>query len=215
LGRTQTIVYYLHELMKQGRFAGLPIYVDSPLAANATEVYHLHPECFDEETAKLLEDDPDLFGGKRIQYLRTPDESKTLNGRKEPCVIIASSGMCEAGRILHHLKHDIEDDRNTVLIVGFQAPDTLGRRLVEKQPKVRILDHWYQPRAEIVQMSGFSSHGDHDDLLAYYAPLVRRTRQVRLVHGESEQAEMLAKALREKGFADVAVPGQGETVSIG
>jgi metallo-beta-lactamase family protein len=214
LGRTQTVVFYLHELMKQGRFTDLPIYVDSPLAASATEVYHMHPECFDEETAKLLEDDPDLFGGARVQYLRTPDESKRLNGRQEPCVIIAASGMCEAGRILHHLKHNIEGERNTVLIVGFQAPDTLGRRLVEKQAKVRILDGWYQVRAEIVQMSGFSSHGDQNDLLAYFAPLAGKTKQVRLVHGEPDAAEALATALRGIGFSDVSVPGQGDIVTI-
>src|SRR5205814_4968881 len=108
LGRTQTVIYYLHQLILSGRLKNVPIFVDSPLAAEATEVFRLHPECFDEETALLLEDDPDLFGQKRIHYIRTPEESKGLNGRSDPCVIIAASGMCEAGRILHHLKHNIQ-----------------------------------------------------------------------------------------------------------
>jgi metallo-beta-lactamase family protein len=214
LGRTQSVVYDLHRLMSDGRLPDVPIFVDSPLAAEATEVFRLHPECFDEETALLLEDDPDLFGGRRIQYVRTVEESKRLNDLRKPCVIIAASGMCEAGRILHHLKHNIEDERNAVLIVGYQAPDTLGRRLVERRPEVRIFDRVYQLKAEVVVMNGFSSHADREDLLAYIAPLVGKTSKVRLVHGEPDQAEVLAKALREKGFTDVAVPELGETVSF-
>jgi metallo-beta-lactamase family protein len=166
LGRTQTVVYFLHQLMNAGKLHALPIYVDSPLAAEATEVFRLHPECFDEETARLLEEHPDLFGGKRIHYIHSVEESKALNDRPEPCVVIAASGMCEAGRILHHLKHNIEDARNTVLIVGFQAPETLGRRLVEKKPEVRILGRTYKVRAEVVAANGFSSHADHSDFLA-------------------------------------------------
>src|SRR5262249_5199263 len=122
VGRTQTVVYFLHRLMNEGRLPALPIFVDSPLASDTTEVFRLHPECFDEETALLLEDDPDVFGEKRIRYVRSVEESKKLNDLRDPCVIIASSGMCEAGRILHHLKHNIEDERNAVLIVGYQAP---------------------------------------------------------------------------------------------
>jgi metallo-beta-lactamase family protein len=214
LGRTQSVVYDLHRLMSAGRLPDVPIFVDSPLAAEATEVFRLHPECFDEETALLLEDDPDLFGGRRIRYVRTVEESKRLNDLREPCVIIAASGMCEAGRILHHLKHNVEDERNAVLIVGYQAPDTLGRRLVERRPEVRIFDRTYQLKAEVVVMNGFSSHADRDDLLTYFAPLASKTAKVRLIHGEPDQAEALAKALREKGFADVAVPGQGEMVGL-
>src|SRR5207249_1688359 len=144
VGRTQTIVYFLHQLITAGQLAPLPIYVDSPLASAATEVFRLHPECFDADTAKLLVDDPDLFGAGLVHYVRTVEESKRLNAAKDPCVIIASSGMCESGRILHHLKHTIEDARNTVLIIGFQAPETLGRRLVERRPQVRIHDRLWQ-----------------------------------------------------------------------
>jgi len=178
LGRTQTVVYFLHQLMSSGRLPALPVFVDSPLAADATEVFRLHPECFDEATAKLLEDDPDLFGGRRIQYTRTVEESKRLNARSEPCVIIAASGMCEAGRIVHHLKHGIEDPRNTILIIGFQAPETLGRRLVERREEVRIHGQFWKLRAEVVVMNGFSSHADRNDFRDLLGPLAGQVKQV-------------------------------------
>jgi len=142
------------------------------------------------------------------------DDSKQLNERKEPGVIIAASGMCESGRILHHLRHNIEDPRPTVLMVGFQAPGTLGRRLVDKAAEVRIHDHLYKVRAEIVVLSGFSSHAGHDELLAAFAPLAGKVRHVRLVHGEPSAAEKLAADLRAAGFADVAVPAPGQTVTL-
>ena len=214
VGRTQTVVYFLHRLMNEGRLPALPIFVDSPLASGATEVFRLHPECFDEETALLLEDDPDVFGEKRIHYVRTVEESKRLNDLRDPCVIIASSGMCEAGRILHHLKHNIEDERNAVLIVGYQAPETLGKRLVEGRPEVRLLDRIYKLRAEVVVMNGFSSHADRQDFLDYLGPLAGQTRKVRLVHGEPVQSEALAETLRSHGFSDVAVPDRGESASL-
>jgi metallo-beta-lactamase family protein len=214
LGRTQTVVYFLHQLIRDGRLTELPIFVDSPLSTEATAVFRLHPECFDEETALLLEEDPDLFGGRRIRYVQSVEESKSLNDRRDPCIIIASSGMCESGRVLHHLRHNVEDPRNTVLIIGFQAPDTLGRRLVERQPKVRILDHWLQLNAEVVVLNGFSSHADRNDLLALLGPLAGQTAKVRLVHGDPDQSEALAQALRDKGFADVTVPQPGDAVPL-
>lgn len=213
LGRTQTIVYDLHQLMQAGKLKDLDIFVDSPLAANATEVFRLHPECFDEETGVLWQLHPDLFGQERVRYLRTVEESKQLNSAG-PCIIIAASGMCEMGRILHHLKHNIEDPRNTVLIIGFQAPNTLGRRLVERLPEVRILGKALKPRAEIVTMNGFSSHADHDDLLNALTPLRERARQVCLVHGELPAAESLATDLRAAGFPRVAIPDRGQVVVV-
>lgn len=215
LGRTQTIIYFLHQLIRAGKLGDVPIFVDSPLAAAATEVFRLHPECFDEETLALLEGDPDLFGGSRIRYTRSVEESKQLNARRDPAVVIAASGMCEAGRILHHLKHNLEDPKATVLLVGFQAPHTLGRRLAERREVVRVFDREYKLRAEVLNLNGFSAHGDHDDLLAYLSPLARETKRMRLVHGEPEPAAALAAALRAKGFADVAVPDRGETVEVG
>lgn len=214
LGRTQTIVYALHRLIQSGKLWDFRIYVDSPLAADATEVFRLHPECFDEPTALLLADDPDLFGRQRVRYVRAVEDSKALNDRREPCVIIAASGMCEAGRIQHHLKHNIEDPRNTVLIAGYQADNTLGRRLVERLPEVRIHDRLFKLNAEVVIMNGFSSHADHPALIAALAPLAGQTRQVCLVHGDPEPAEALAADLRRHGFTKVDVPERGQTVLL-
>jgi metallo-beta-lactamase family protein len=214
LGRTQTVVYYLHQLIRDGKLPDLPIYVDSPLSAEATEVFRLHPECFDDQTAELLVSDPDLFGGKRIHYLHGVEESKALNDQPGPAVIIAASGMCEAGRILHHLKHHVADPRTTVLMVGFQAPNTLGRRLIDHQPEVRILDRIYPVRAEVIAFNGFSSHADQNDFMDLLGPLAAQTRHVRLVHGEPERAEALAAALRAHGFPDVAIPDRGESIEL-
>jgi metallo-beta-lactamase family protein len=214
LGRTQLLVYYLHQLIQGGQLPEVPIFVDSPLGTAATEVFRLHPECFDEETIRLLEDDPDLFGRKRVHYVESVEESKQLNGLKEPCVILASSGMCEAGRILHHLKQGIGDSRNTVLLVGFQAPDTLGRRLAERRPEVRILGGVYPVRAEVEVLHGMSAHADRGELLTQLGPLAGQVDRVRLVHGDRDQAESLAQALRAQGFKDVGVPERGDTVTL-
>jgi metallo-beta-lactamase family protein len=214
LGRTQTVLYQLHELVAAHKLPNIPIYVDSPLALEATEVFRLHPECFDEETLRLIESAPDLFGGKHVHYVRSVEESKALNQRTEPCIIIAASGMCEAGRILHHLKHNIEDPRNTVLLVGHQAQDTLGRRLAEHHSQVRVLNRQLSLRAEVVALNGFSAHADHDDFLACLGPLAGKTKKVRLVHGEPESAAALAEALKEAGFTDVAAPQRGESVEV-
>ncbi len=214
MGRTQTIVYFLHQLVAAGQLPPLPIYVDSPLSAAATEVFRLHPECFDEETSQLLYKDHDLFGEKLVRFIHSVAESKALNGRDDPCIIISASGMCESGRILHHLRHNIEDPRNTILIIGFQAPETLGRRLVEKRPGVRILNAVCQLKAEVVVMNGFSGHAGRDDLLAALSPLAEPKRKLRLVHGEPDQAEALLVTLKERGFVDIAYPERGASVVV-
>ncbi len=214
VGRTQTVVFFMHQLINAGRLPDVPVYVDSPMAVKATEVFRNHPECFDEETLELLKKQPDLFGEQHVRYVEKVQDSIALNGRREPCVIISASGMCEAGRILHHLKHNIEDPSNTVLIVGFQAPDTLGRKLVERREEVRILGRTLKVRAEIVVLNGLSSHADHGELLKSLSPLVGTAQRVRLVHGELERAEALAAGLKVAGFADVAVPDRGESTPV-
>jgi metallo-beta-lactamase family protein len=214
VGRTQTIVYFLHQLMSAGRLPDLPIFVDSPMAVRATEVFRAHPECFRDETIRLLRTHPDLFGEQHIRYVDKVHESIALNHRPGPCVIISASGMCEAGRILHHLKHNIEDPRSTILIVGYQAPDTLGHRLIEHRPEVRILGQMFQVKAEVVVLNGFSSHADHGDLLRELGPLVGTAQKVRLVHGEPDRAAALAEGLKGIGFTDVAVPDRGDTATI-
>jgi metallo-beta-lactamase family protein len=214
VGRTQTVVYFLHQLVQAGRLPDVPVYVDSPMAVRATEVFRAHPEVFDEEALRLLAEQPDLFGEQHIHYVEKVHDSIALNGRPGPCVIISASGMCEAGRILHHLKHNIEDPRNTVLIVGYQADGTLGRRLVERRPEVRILGKMVAVRAEIVVLNGLSCHADHGDLLRSLGAVRGVAQRMRLVHGEPERAEALADGLRAAGFADVAVPDRGESVPV-
>ncbi len=213
VGRTQTIVYFLHQLIRAGRLPDLPVYVDSPMAVRATEVFRAHPECFGDETLQLLREHPDLFGEQHIRYVEKVHESIALNDRPGPCVIISASGMCEAGRILHHLKHTVEDPRSTILIAGYQAEGTLGRRLVERRPEVRILGRTFALKAEVVVLNGLSSHADHANLLRALGPLAGRAR-VRLVHGEPERADALANGLRAAGFADVVVPDRGESTTV-
>jgi metallo-beta-lactamase family protein len=214
VGRTQTIVYFLHQLINTGRLRDVPIFVDSPMALRATEVFRAHPECFDEEALQLLREHPDLFGEQHVRYVENVNESIALNEMREPCVIISASGMCEAGRVLHHLRHNIEDPRNTILIAGFQAPETLGRRLVERRPEVRILGQLWPVKAEVVVLNGLSSHADHADLLRDLGPLSGTAKQVRLVHGEPERAEALAQGMRSIGFAEVAIAERGESVMV-
>jgi metallo-beta-lactamase family protein len=214
VGRTQTIVYFLHQLIEAGRLPDVPVYVDSPLSTRATEVFRAHPDCFDDEARRLLEEHPDLFGEQHIRYVEKVHESIALNHLPGPAVIISASGMCEAGRILHHLKHHIGDPTSTVLIAGYQAEGTLGRRLVERQPEVRILGQVVAVKAEIVVLNGLSSHADHGDLLRSLGPLAGTARQVRLVHGEPERAAALAEGLRAAGFADVAIADRGESVPV-
>jgi metallo-beta-lactamase family protein len=214
VGRTQTVIYFLHQLMAAKKLPDLDIFVDSPMATRATEVFRAHPECFDDQTQALLAADPDLFVGKRVRYIESVHESIELNRRREPCVVIAASGMCEAGRILHHLKHNLGDPRNTILIAGYQAEHTLGRRLVERRPEVRVLGQTCPVKAEIVVLNGLSSHADHPELLRMIGPLAGTVQKVRLVHGEPARAEALAEGLRGIGFADVAIPDRGDQVLV-
>ena len=214
VGRTQTVVYFLHQLINAGKLPKIPMFVDSPMATRATEVFHAHPECFDDETATLFAAHPDLFGDQRVRYIESVHESVALNRNTDPCVIISASGMCEAGRVLHHLKHNLDNPNNTILIVGFQAEHTLGRRLVERRPEVRVLGQMIPVRAEIVTLNGLSSHADHGDLIRMLTPLAGKTERVRLVHGEPPRAEALATALRSLGFADVGVPARGDESQI-
>lgn len=214
VGRTQTVVYFLHQLISSGKLPKVPIFVDSPMATRASEVFANHSECFDEEMLQLLTEQPDVFGEKHVRYVESVNESVKLNRRPEPCVVISASGMCEAGRVLHHLKHGLANPLNTVLIAGFQAKDTLGRRLVEGRPEVRILGRPVPVKAEIVVLNGLSSHADHSDMLRMLTPLSGGNTKVRLVHGEPERAAKLMDGLKGIGFTDVAYPDRGENVTV-
>jgi len=217
VGRTQEIVYTLHRLTVAHKIPQLPIFVDSPLSVNVTAVFRLHPECYDEEAARFILSDrhPDPFGFKRLRYIRDVDDSKELQFLREPAIIISASGMCEAGRILHHLKNNIEDSRNTVLIVGWQAPHTLGRKLVERWEKVKIFGEEYQLRAEVEVIGGYSAHADRDGLLDYVRPLNNgRLKKVFVVHGEEEASLALAAGFRESGGPEAVVPELMEEVVL-
>jgi len=214
VGRTQTVVYELHQLIEAGRLPALPIFVDSPMAVRATEVFGAHPECFNDEARRLLVSQPELFTGRHVRYVDKVHESVELNRRPGPCVIISASGMCEGGRVLHHLRHAVEDPRNTVLIIGFQAEGTLGRRLIERHSEVSILGRRQSLRAEVVVLNGLSSHADQSELLTALAHLGSASVKIRLVHGEPARTEALAAALAAAGFGDVGVPIAGEVTAF-
>lgn len=210
VGRTQELVYRLHQLVEARDIPpDLAVFVDSPLAIDATAIYRLHPEAYDEEVEAFMAKDRhgDPFGFDMIRYTRSTNESKELNFLREPAVIISASGMAEAGRILHHLKNNIEDPRNTILIVGWQAPDTLGRRIVEKQPEVKIFGETYKLQAEVEVINGFSAHADRSELLEWAGHLRQPPAHTFIVHGEVEASFALADGLRSAhGFRNVTVP---------
>lgn len=215
VGRTQEIVYALHQLSLAGEIPEVPVFVDSPLSLNATEVFRAHPECFDEETSDFLERTEDVFGFRKLRYTRDAEESKKLNTIKTPCIIISASGMCEAGRILHHLANNIEDARNTILVVGFMAENTLGRRLVERDPMVKIFGEEYRLAAQVVKLNAFSAHADHDELIQWISAFDReRLQHLYILHGEYTQSEALAHGLGTLGLNQVAIPERGERVEI-
>lgn len=214
LERTQEIVYYLNILFQEKRIPEIPIFVDSPLAVNLTEIFTSHPECLDEETWKtFLHDQKNPFGFGRLKYITDVEDSKDLNNVKSPCIIISSAGMCEHGRILHHLKNNIEDPRNTILIVGYMAQNTLGRKILEKNEVVKIFGEPYHLRAEVVVMDAFSAHADRSDLLDYIAH-VRGLENIFLVHGEESQGLMFKNILEEEGYKNVVAPGPGEVFEL-
>ena len=216
VGRTQEIVYRLNALMNEGRLPDLQVYVDSPLAVNVTEAFRTHAECYDEEIREMLRRDPDgsVFGFKRLTYVRTVDQSKAINSAKGPAVIISASGMCENGRILHHLRNTIEDRNNLILFVSYQAVHTLGNHILSGQPHVRIMGDEFTVRAEVRRIDAFSGHADHDDLVNWVRPQAAKLRGVILVHGEMDSMRPLAAALREIGVPDVRIPARGDTIEL-
>jgi metallo-beta-lactamase family protein len=211
VGRTQGIVFTLHKLRDAGKLPDLPVYVDSPLAVDATEIFRKHPETFDEEVAGHLMKNHDPFGFARLHYVRDVEESKRLNTLAGPCLIISASGMCEAGRILHHLANNIEDPRNTIAIIGYQAEHTLGKRLVDGAEEVRILGDMYRRRAEVVKYNAFSAHADHAGLMGYAERFDRRVLgKIFLVHGDLVRATALRDDLVLKQDRSVEIPSRGE-----
>lgn len=195
VGRTQQIVLLLHQLANEKRIPVLPIFVDSPLAVNVTTVFRAHPECFNEDTREFLQNGEDPFGFSRLKYVREAADSKKLNSLEGPFIVISPSGMCEVGRVLHHLRHNIGDPRNTVLITGYQAENTLGRKLVEGMKEVKIFGEPFEVRAEIASLQALSGHADRDELLAWMKPVTPGLKNVFLVHGEPDQSTGLTDAI--------------------
>ncbi len=214
IGRVQEIAWMLKGLISKGRIQPIPIYVDSPLASAATDIFARHTECYDAETRAILEGDGDPFGFRLIRYIEDVEESKALNQASGSMIIVSPSGMCEAGRILHHLRNNIEDPRNLILIVGFQAEDTLGKRLVENRERVRIFGEEFERRAEVVVMNGFSAHADRRELIAWAEEISERPRRTFIVHGNADQSAALGEALRERGFGGVEVPMPGQVSEL-
>jgi metallo-beta-lactamase family protein len=213
LGRTQVVVHYLRLWMREGRLPTLPIFVDGPLASRVAEV----SRCYAEEFTDGVEQGglPDFLDDEVVHHVSSREESQELSERGGPFIVVASSGMCDGGRIVQHLKEHLDDPRCSILLVSYQAPHTLGRKLLEPLPRVRFHGRNWNVWAEVVQLDGFSGHADQPDLLHFLEPLAAEARHVRLVHGEPEQADALAAALRLQGFGDVRAPGQGETVPVG
>jgi metallo-beta-lactamase family protein len=211
VGRTQQLVMVLHQLMDAHKIPSIPIFVDSPLAVNATEVFRKHPECYDEETAKFLAEGDDPFGFSRLRYIRDTNESKALNTLHGPFLVLSASGMCEGGRILHHLRNNIEDPRNTVLITGFQAENTLGRKILNGDHEVPIFGEPMALRAEVVSLDELSGHADQRELIEWMRPLVPRLKKVFLVHGEPAAGAALAEVIRKEFHVDVQQPSRGHS----
>ncbi|MFO7944841.1 MAG: MBL fold metallo-hydrolase [Anaerolineales bacterium] len=216
VGRTQELVYYLHKMIEENDIPEIPVFVDSPLAIRASQVFRDHPECFDQETQKFIAEDKhhQVLGFDKLSYTRSVEESKAINHVKGPAVIISASGMAEVGRILHHLKNNIEDPKNTILIVSWQAPHTLGRRLAEREERVKIFGETYTRRAEVSTIGGFSAHAGQELLTEYALHTKQTLKQIFLVHGEPRGAEPLRARLHEEGFPSVEYPARGEVFEI-
>lgn len=215
VGRTQELVYNLNEMMQDGDVPKVPVYVDSPLAVNATQVFKNHLECFDEETAQFVrEARHPALDFKMLTYVKSVEESKALNDNKEPMIIISASGMAETGRIVHHIKNNIENPKNTICIVSWQAPNTMGRRLADREPQVNIFGEVYKVKSEIATIGGLSGHAGQDLLVKYAMGVKDTVKQVFLVHGEEKQALTLKGLLNARKLDQVYYPDLHESVDL-
>lgn len=216
LERAQEILYAIRELRRQGRMPPMKVYVDSPLTVKITDIFRLHPDCYDAETRELISGNDSPFEFEDLSYVTDKEDSKAIDASPDPSVIISASGMCEAGRVVHHLKATIESAKNTVCIVGFQAAHTLGRRIVERRPRVRIFGVERDLHAEVVVLNGFSAHADQADLVDYAAELKARgpLGRVALVHGEPLAQAALREKLKARGIDDVHVPEPGQSLEV-
>jgi metallo-beta-lactamase family protein len=213
--RTQQLILLLHELVDEKQIPEVPIFVDSPLGVAVTDVFKKHTEEWDPDACAFYNKGVDAFGWNRLKYVRTVQESKALNDLRMPFMVISASGMCEAGRILHHLKNGIEDPRNLILITGYQAANTLGRRIVERQPEVNIFGEPMRLRAEVDSIGELSGHADQQELLTWMEPVVPTLKKVFLVHGEPAAQQALKAEIEQRYKLEVFCPARGDKFEVG
>lgn len=214
--RTQEIIYFLHLLVDQKKIPSIPIYVDSPMAANATSIFRVHPECYDADvTEAFLKHHKNPFGFGDLSFTTSVEESKLLNQKEGPMIIISADGMCEAGRVLHHLANNIQDERNTILIVGYMAENTLGRKILDGEKEVHIMDNWYKVNATVERLNAFSAHADYEETLEWLKAIdTSNLKQIFLVHGEKDAQDYLINYLSENGFKNTTIVKYGESYQL-
>jgi metallo-beta-lactamase family protein len=215
LGRTQEIVYELNNLFNEGRLPAVKVFVDSPLSASATKVMYEHRYCLNEDVKKILEEDSDPFGFEGLKYITKVEDSKLLNDTNEPCIIISSSGMMDAGRIKHHLKKSLPNEKNTLLIVGFCSPQSLGGKLLRGDKEVKIFGEFVEVKAEVEIISSYSAHGDYSELMRFLACQNKKlVKEIFLVHGETDEKVGFKSRLVQEGYSRVSIPVRGESVKL-
>jgi metallo-beta-lactamase family protein len=211
IGRTQEVIYSLNNFYNSGKLPKLKVFVDSPLSVNATNIFRLHRECFNDTMLELMETDPDPFGFNDLYFITQVEDSKRLNDIKEPCIIISASGMMEAGRIKHHLANSISDPKNTVLAVGYCSPTTLGARILRGDKEVSIFGTLYKVNADIERLDSYSGHADYKEMLQFLECQDKaKVKQLILVHGEIDAQEYFRDRLKESGFDNISIPELGE-----
>lgn len=214
VGRTQEIVYSLNNFYNEGKLPKIDVYVDSPMAVNATDIFRLHPECFNKEILKVMETDPDPFGFNSLAYIKQHEDSKKLNKLNKPCIIISASGMMEAGRVKHHLANNISNPANTIMAVGYCAPSTLGARILRGDKQVSIHGNMYEVKAEICKIESFSGHGDCQEMIDFIdCQDKKKLKQLFIVHGEYEAQKTFQEKLEKKGYHNIKIPDIGEEFS--
>lgn len=215
LGRTQEIVYMLDKLETADLLPSIPVFVDSPLAVSATDIFRIHPECFDSEILEYMIDDPNPFGFNNLTYTRKVSESKELNNMEGPAIIISASGMMTGGRIMHHLINHIEDQRNTLLVVGFCAPHTTGARIRNGDKKIRVFGQQLKVNANVEILDSYSGHGDQQEMIEFLSNLDRKKlKNIFLVHGDLDQQEAFQKSLEENNFNNIEIPELGQEYKL-
>lgn len=215
VGRTQEIVYSLNNFFNQGKLPRVEIFVDSPLAVNATTIFRMHPECFNKEILRIIETDSDPFGFNSLTYITRQEDSKALNDYKKPCIIISASGMMEAGRIKHHLANNISNPQNTILVVGYCSPSTLGARIARGDKVISIFGTVYKVNAEVKSIDSFSGHGDYKEMMSFLScQNLNQLQRTFLVHGEYETQVNYSARLQEAGFNNIQIPSMRQEYTI-